>query len=103
MANNLPVGTTPTHKFNVNLDLRSAVVVYLTYAQGRNVVLEKTKDDLLIEENSVSVYLTQKDTLKFKQNKDVEIQFRVRFPDNSAPKSIIMTTTADRILKSGEI
>ena len=96
-------GTTPYNRFNVGVDLREAEVVWLTYKQGSRIVIDKVKDDLEIEENRVTVHLTQKETLALKQNLDVRIQIRARFPDGTAVKSTIVDTTASEILKEGVI
>ena len=95
-------GTTPTHIFNVNVDLTNADVIYITYKQGNDTVVEKVKSDCEITSTSVSVTLTQEDTLKFNAS-DVEIQIRARFPDDSAIASNIMRTSVTRVLKSGVI
>ena len=95
-------GTTPTHTFNVNVDLTNADVIYITYKQGNDTVVEKVKSDCEITSTSVSVTLTQEDTLKFNAS-DVEIQIRARFPDDSAIASNIMRTSVTRVLKSGVI
>lgn len=95
-------GTTPTHIFNVNVDLTDADVIYITYKQSDSIVVEKEKSDCTITADSVSVTLSQEDTLKF-NTAAVEIQIRARFPDGSAIASNIMQTTATRILKGGVI
>lgn len=94
-------GTTPTHTFNVDVDLRQCEVVYLTYRQG-NVSLDKPKEELVITADKIEVYLSQKDTLKFKP-KEVQAQIRARFPDGTAIASNIMTLDMDAILKEGVI
>ena len=103
MANGIGRGTTPVNTFEVDVDLRNAEVVYLTYKQGNKTILEKTKEELTITENEVSIRLTQEETLAFKTTQNVEIQFRARFPDEDAIKSNIINTTAERILKEGVI
>lgn len=94
-------GSTPVHILNTGLDLRTARV-YVTYSQfGRNVV-EKTNEDLTINEDSITVELTQKDTIAFKEG-IVRIQVRYVMPDGSADASNIVTCEAEEILKDGEI
>lgn len=95
-------GTTPTHRFGVDLDLTNATEVYLTYEQGA-LELEKTKDDMDITPEEVTVHLTQAETLAFIENKNIKIQFRAKFADNNAVASNIITTTIGEILKDGEI
>ena len=98
-------GTTPTNTFSVDVDLRDAEVVYLTYKQGSKITLEKEKGDLEIDEDEVRVYLTQEETLalKFGGNTPVRMQFRARYADGNAIKSNIMQATVEEILKDGVI
>ena len=111
-------GTTPTHVFNVDIPLDNIAVLYVTYKQGKDIVLEKTLDDVEInaEEKTISVTLSQEDTLKFKntnfswlnpnQNKKdmmIQCQLRIKYNDDSALASNIMLLDVYDILKDGEI
>lgn len=95
-------GTTPTNVFNVDLDLTNAEVIYITYKQQNKVVFEKEKSDITVTENSLTVKLTQEETLKLTE-REVEIQIRARFSDGTALASNIIKTTANKILKDGVI
>lgn len=109
-------GSTPINTFETDTDLRDAEVILITYSQqkdfslsckdddNQNVLFSKTKDDLEeITEDSLSVKLTQKETLMFDSSLPVEMQIRTKFADGSAPVSNIMETTVGRILYDGEI
>lgn len=96
-------GTTPTNTFDVDVDLRNAEVIWLTYKQNSKIVIEKEKDDLEVDENEVRVYLTQEETLALKDTVPVRMQFRARFADGNAIKSNIMQATVEEILKDGVI
>lgn len=103
-------GTTPIHKFwprdkktKEPIDLRSAEVVYMTYKQDGRTVIEKTKDDMEITEDMVTIHLSQLDTLALCDRKEVEIQCRVKFPDQEAPASCIIRAPVCKILKEGVI
>lgn len=64
---NIPRGTTPTFTFTFteeDLDLTEASHVYVTFSQGLR-VLTKTGESLEVEEKSISVYLSQRETLMF--------------------------------------
>lgn len=68
-------GTTPTVICTFNsqeLDLTQANNVYVTFASNMK-VFTKTGDDLIVEPNRVSVYLSQADTLGL-QIEDAKIQ-----------------------------
>ena len=96
-------GTTPTHIFTTDIDLRGAAVLFLTYKQNQAKVLEKNIEDVTIEEDKITVTLTQQETLMFNTTMRVEMQIRVRFPDGSALASDIMHAPVERILKGGVI
>ena len=94
-------GTTPTNTFNVNVDLREARI-YISYYQRGRVVVEKTGEDLTVIESQITTELTQEETLRFKAG-PVRIQIRYVMPDGTADASNIIETTAEEILKDGEI
>lgn len=113
--------TTPTHTFQSDIDLTGVDVLFLTYKQqpqaccqvyktmppevwdGLTTVLEKTKDDVIIEPDHIEVTLTQEETGLFKADRAVYIQCRVRFPDGTAPASNMITTGVEKVLKGGVI
>lgn len=74
-------GTTPTNVFNVNVDLRDVEDILITYSQKSEVVINKTISDAEITEDSVTVTLTQSETLKLDHVYDVQIQIRALFED----------------------
>ena len=73
----IPIGTTPTFTLTFdddNLDLTSAQNVYVTFhSANKTSSLTKTGEDLVVEEKSIAVYLTQEETLAFYEGQ-VEIQ-----------------------------
>lgn len=95
-------GSTPRNTFRVNIDLREATV-YLTYEQNGRTIVEKTNDDLTITEKTIVSTLSQKETLRFKQDEEVEMQIRYVLSDGTADVSNVMKATAERVLKEGEI
>lgn len=99
-------GTTPTHTFTTDIDLSGADVLFITYQQNGHNLLEKNIDDVTFvteeETYAVQVTLTQEDTLLFCATMPVSVQIRARF-GNSAVASQIIKTSAEAILKEGEI
>lgn len=96
-------GTTPTHTFDTDVDLTGAVVLYLTYKQNGRIKVEKSLSDVTVEPDKVTVTLTQKETLSFDDEGDVRIQIRAKFADGKAVASNVIRTSAQIILKEGEI
>lgn len=95
-------GSTPINTFKVNIDLTGATV-YVTYAQGGEVIIEKTGTDLVITENTISTTLTQEDTLKLDDSMLVEMQIRYVRPNGVADGSNVITASVGKILKDGLI
>ena len=96
-------GTTPTNRFEVEVDLTTATAIYITYKQGNTIAFEYSSNDIVVTSNSLTVTLTQQDTLKLVSGKEVQIQIRAKFSDGTAIASNIIHTTADEILKDGAI
>lgn len=96
-------GTTPSNIFTVDTDLTSAEALYITYRQGYKTVVEKSlTDGIEVTAETITVTLSQADTLKFAKG-DVEMQIRARFPGGEAIASQIMTAPVEAILKDGVI
>ena len=97
-------GTTPTYNFTLpeGIGLEDFSTVYLTFAQNGHNVLAKTKDELEATDSGFRLFFSQADTLCFTPG-PVKIQFRGRFPDGQAVASDIISTTAQEVLKDGEI
>lgn len=96
-------GTTPTYTFILpeTVDISLASQVYVTFCKmNGDLIYTKTGDDLNIAENSVEVYLTQEETLKF-PNGSVQVQLNWIYSDENKDKracSEIMTITAKKNL-----
>lgn len=95
-------GTTPTNIFTTDIDLTGAEEIYLTYEQGPRVI-EKTLKDMDVTPETVTVKLTQEETLSFCDRENIKIQFRVKFPEGDVVASNIMTANMGEILKGGVI
>lgn len=97
-------GTTPTHVFSFPEEYADTVfsAVYVTYYQDGKTVLEKTGNSLSFLDNTVTLTLTQEETLLFSEGQ-VKIQIRARTAAGTAVASNIISTTANAILKDGVI
>lgn len=76
-------GTTPTFTFTIkndDIDLTAAQNVYVTLAQGSKLI-EKTGTDLEIEARTVSVFLTQKESLQLLEGSNCEVQINWTYLD----------------------
>ena len=95
-------GTTPTHIFTFPFERENIEELYISYAQKRQVVIEKTLEDATFGDGEISVKLTQEETLSFIDGL-VEVQIRVKFLSGDVVASERINTTADRIIKEGVI
>lgn len=97
-------GTTPINVFTTDVDLTDASVIFLTYQQFGKTVIEIEKGDRLeVEEDQISVRLTQSETLMLDPTAEVRVQIRAGFDDGSRIASNIMRLGVQDILKDGEI
>lgn len=100
-------GTTPSITFNINtdLDLTEIAECWVTFKSGIG-DKEKTYDttDLIIdtEHKTITVVMTQEDTLYFSQGQ-INVQIRIRMIDDLAYASDIKRMTMVGVLKDGEI
>lgn len=95
-------GTTPTIPIDVDIDLREASSLYITFVQLDTVIIEKTLSDCTIEEEQISVTLTQEETLSLNDKHPVYVQIRA-IVGGAVVGSNIMSTDVGKILKEGII
>lgn len=100
---NIATGCTPINRFYFPYRESEIAVLYITYVQNGETVLEKTKADCTFGEDVISVQLSQADTLRFMSGVKGSVQIRFRRTDNTAGKSDIMYYSVDELLKGGEI
>ncbi|MFR5840650.1 MAG: hypothetical protein ACLUFC_08800 [Anaerobutyricum hallii] len=98
-------GTTPTLEFTMPFDTSLIAELYITITQNNATALEKTLSDCNCNDTSVSLTLTQEDTLRLEQKpySDSEMQIRVRTVAGEVLASNIMRIYVGRILKDGVI
>lgn len=95
-------GTTPTLTFTLPFSVVNIDNAYVTFAQSGAVVIDKPLEDLQLDGNTITVTLTQEETLSLRENTSVEMQVSIR-DGEKVMRSQILTTTVKRILKDGEI
>lgn len=69
--------TTPMHIFNIPFNASNIKRLRITYVQKKLTVVEKTEKDAKFDGNTITVVLTQQDTLKFDERRPVEVQIKV--------------------------
>jgi hypothetical protein len=90
-------GTTPTIQITINdIDLNEMQNIYVVFEQN-GYILKKESSDLDIEGNTISVSLSQEETLNFKEG-TCNIQLRMITKGGVAIASSIKTTKVYRVL-----
>ena len=92
--------TTPTHVFTFPYDISPAECtrILITYAQGRQIMLEFEKDELTIDGQNVSHKFTQEEANVFSAMKKAEIQIRILMDGGEALASNVITVKVDDVL-----
>lgn len=99
-------GTTPTLQFVLPFAANIIDVLDIAFSQQlqpyspAQIVLDKNLTDCTIDGDTVSLVLSQEDTLALSSAQDVEIQLRI-LSNGSALASQIITVPVGRILKDG--
>lgn len=97
-------GTTPTIKFTTSIETSLLHTAYITFAQNKKILFEKTLSDCTLETNAIILKLTQEDTLKLQSGiSKAEIQIRAKTTDNTVIATDIFKISVDEILKDGVI
>lgn len=73
-------GTTPTIKYNIGLDASTVVDCRISFKQFNKDLFLKTYDDVSFENTTISLMLTQEETLSFSAGK-LFTQIRVKTQD----------------------
>ena len=91
-------GTTPTQKFLIPLNTEMVKDVRISYAQDGVVIAEKTVEACVLAGNEITTKLTQEETLKFHEKRQVELQVRLLTKDGNAMATNIYTLSAGKVL-----
>lgn len=70
-------GTTPTHVFYLPVHVSNFIDLTVTYRQCGREVIKKRNEDCHVEENIISVTLTQEESLSFLPDKIAKAQLKV--------------------------
>jgi hypothetical protein len=93
-------GCTCKNVFTMPYEKSDVEVLFITYQQNGTTVFEKQISDCEISDGTVSVTLTQEDTLQLDEKSIVKIQIRVKLKSGAVTKSKIIETYTDQLLKN---
>ena len=92
-------GSTPTHEFTVPFETKSIEKLEISYAQNDIVLFTKHKEDCILDGYTVTLSLTQEETLLFDAEKRyVQIQMRVKTGGEEVSISEIITVEIKKAL-----
>lgn len=83
-------GTTPEHVFTLPFDTSPVKTIKIIYRQNWNIKLTKRNEDCVFKGNTVTLKLTQEDTLAFAGGAHVEAVIRVLTQNGEAIVSDVM-------------
>lgn len=95
-------GTTPTFTFSLPIDTDQIAEAWITIKQA-NILINKTLADCEVAETSLSVTLSQEETLSLSSGFQTCIQLRVLLNSSTALATPIYTVDTQQILKDGVI
>ncbi len=96
-------GTTHDYEIDLpNVDFTNITEMWVDFAQYGTVVIHKTLSDVTVEDQTVTVHLSQEDTLSLKKGK-VSIQCRFLTADGEATVTEIIRKDVGDVLKDGVI
>lgn len=95
-------GTTPELKFELPFNASELTLLSIAFEQEGRVIIEKKLADCECSGKTVSVKLSEADTLEFNHNAKLNMQLRCGIGDKRIASDII-STSVGRILKEGEL
>lgn len=93
-------GTTPKHTFILPFSSDAVKECEIIYQQNSKTVLTKTESDCDMEENEISLKLTQEETFLFSAAVVVDIQIRVKTFDGEVLASRIAQVSVEKCLSN---
>ena len=91
-------GTTPTHTFTIPFGVENVADALIVYVQGDEEILRKTVSHCRMEGNTLSVDLTQEETLSFSCKQKAQIQVKVLTNDGKVLVSNVITADVTKCL-----
>ena len=91
-------GTTPTHTFTIPFDTGIVAKARVIYAQNNAVKIAKKEPDVKKTGNTISVKLTQEETLRLNHKFNTDIQLRILTNQGDSLVSDIITVSTEQCL-----
>lgn len=101
-------GSTQNLVFNVGINTEEVSQLWLTFSHSNRLnaeIFNKTKDDVILDGTTITVPLSQEETLALNEynikEKVVYIQLRVLLKDGQSRVSKVVELTVEHLLKDG--
>lgn len=101
-------GSTQNLVFNIGINTEEVSQLWLTFSHSNRLnaeIFNKTKDDVILDGTTITVPLSQEETLALNEynikEKVVYIQLRALLKDGQALASSIVEITVEHLLKGG--
>lgn len=91
-------GTTPTHTFSIPVEADMVKEAMIIYAQDDNEVFRKETAECEMNGKTISVTLSQEETLMFNHARNVQIQIRLLTIEGAALASHIIVVSVGKVL-----
>lgn len=91
-------GTTPTHIFNLPISTGIIKDLRITYTQFRRTIIEKDLNAVTLDEKSIRLTLTQKETLQFKPSSPAFWQMKVLTSNGAVLATKVQELPIDEVL-----
>ena len=92
------LGSTPKHEFTLPFDVSLVREFKVTYKQQKKIILEKHLVDFEVNDNTLSITLTQEETFLFDEGVIIELQARVLTMGGDAITSDIRIITTEKCI-----
>ena len=97
-------GTTPSYTFTFPFAVSTLSTLYISFGQAMDeIAISKSLTDCTVDGNSVTVSLTQSDTLALSADRPVFIQIRAKDTDGIAYASDMAKINLGDVIKEGVI
>lgn len=90
--------STPECSWDLGTDAASLDSIKITFKQAGIIVLEKDKEDLTCDGNTVSFTMTQEETKAFKAFRPANVQIRIKTTEGKVIDSTIDTFNIEKVL-----
>lgn len=93
-------GTTPSLTFKLDIDVNRITDLSIVFSQGGKILYTKTEEDcqIISENNSILVTLTQEETLELEPNKDMHVQLKLQLDNEKVSVSKYINIYVDDVI-----